>query len=335
MTDTSTTLSGPDTMNAPWGLASRHKLVVSALWFFDVEKLADHQALIGKGTPAGGEQQLLNTFDFLRFLEIRGLFSKPPNGLVVARLLDLMAAKGLLTVVGNPSRFGGLDGHYLTIGQPGEARRGALAFVSVLGPELLYHHCKRGLVHVTGRNGVGDAVASTGIVVAPRSVLTCRHVVSNMEVDSTQTFQGKECQVNDASIHCHPSLDIAVLQVQGPSLAPLTGAVFRTPIVDQTVHTLGYPRLPGIREATIVMQPGRRHESVSHVALRGPTFLYSAISRPGNSGGAGDGPTTATSSACALKTPLPTTCPAVRSPPTTRASPVRSSSKACTTCALA
>ena len=285
MTDTPNTLSGPDTMNSPWGLASRRKLVISARRFFSLAKLADHHALIGNDTPAGGEQQWLNTYDFLTYLEIRGVFSKPPNAFVVAQQLNLMAAKGLLTVVGNPSRFGGVDGHYLMIEQPGEARRGALACASVLGPELLYHHCKPGLVHITGRNGDGDAVAGTGIVVAPRSVLTCRHVVSDMEVDSAQTFQGKECQVSDASIHRHPNLDIAVLQVEGPSLDPLNEAVFRTPIVGQTVHTLGYPKLPGIREATVVMQPGAV-TSPSVTSLSGDRlFLYSAISRPGNSGG--------------------------------------------------
>lgn len=285
MTDTTSTLSGPDTMNAPWGLESRVKLVVAALGFFDLEHLADHRALIGKETPTGSEQQLLNTFDFLKYLEIRGLFSKPPNAFVVTRMLDLMAGKSLLTAAGNPSRFGGLDGHYVTIGQPGEARRGLLALVCVLGPELLFDRCKSGLVHITGRNGKGDAVAGTGIVVASRSVLTCRHVVSDMEVDSMQTFQGKECQVNDASIHCHPSLDVAVLQVQGPSLDPLNEAVFRTPIVGQPVYTLGYPKLPGMREATVVMQPGAV-TSPSVTSLSGDQlFLYSAISRPGDSGG--------------------------------------------------
>ena len=77
-----------------------------------------------------------------------------------------MAAKGLLTVVGNPSRCGGLDGHYLTIGQLGETRRGVLALVSVLAPEFPYHRCKPGLVHITGRNGAGDAV-----FVVPRETL--------------------------------------------------------------------------------------------------------------------------------------------------------------------
>ena len=59
----------------------RFDRLVDALRFMLEPFLA---TLIGKDTPAGGEQQLFNTFDFLNYLEIRGLISKPPNSFVVA-----------------------------------------------------------------------------------------------------------------------------------------------------------------------------------------------------------------------------------------------------------
>ena len=59
----------------------------------------------------------------------------------------------------------------------------------------------------------------------------------------------------------------------------------RTPVVAQTVYTLGYPRLPGLRDASVTMQQGAvTNESVTSLAGE-RLFLYSAISRPGNSGG--------------------------------------------------
>ncbi len=51
------------------------------------------------------------------------------------------------------------------------------------------------------------------------------------------------------------------------------------------VHTLGYPKLPGLRDATVTIQHGAvTNESVTSLSGE-PLFLFSAISRPGNSRG--------------------------------------------------
>ena len=51
------------------------------------------------------------------------------------------------------------------------------------------------------------------------------------------------------------------------------------------VFTLGYPKLPGLRDASVTMQHGAvtNQEVTSLAGAR--LFLYSAIARPGNSGG--------------------------------------------------
>ena len=51
------------------------------------------------------------------------------------------------------------------------------------------------------------------------------------------------------------------------------------------MYTLGYAKLPGLRDASVTMQQGAvTNESVTSLAKES-LFLYSAISRPGNSGG--------------------------------------------------
>ena len=83
----------------------------------------------------------------------------------------------------------------------------------------------------------------------------------------------------------HSEVDVAVIQVDGAPLTGFPGAIFQRPVEAQTVYTLGYPKLPGLREASVTMQQGAvTNESVT--SLSGESlFLYSAISRPGNSGG--------------------------------------------------
>ena len=100
-----------------------------------------------------------------------------------------------------------------------------------------------------------------------------------MQLHETQTFQGHRCAIANDSIHAHPVVDVAVLRPHGP---PLSTAVFRPPTIADVVYTLGYPKLPGLRDASVTMQ----HGSVTNAevtSLEGQIlFLYSAISRPGN-----------------------------------------------------
>ena len=281
-----TRLFGSDTMNAPWGLESRIKLVALSCNFFNANKVADSSTVIGKKVPSGGSPEPLTVNDFLKYLEVTKAFPQTPSALRVTQIVKQMASTGLLvhSGYGKPS-VSGLQEHYLYMATVWEARRDLFRLVPVLGPEYLYKLCAPGLVHITGTNAKGDAVAGTGFVGHPSSVLTCRHVVSDMKVDNYQVFQGKEYAVDEESVHVHSEVDVAVVRVGESTLSPLQGAIFQAPVVAQTVYTLGYPKLPGLKDASVTMQQGAvTNESVT--SLSGESlFLYSAISRPGNSGG--------------------------------------------------
>ena len=197
-----------------------------------------------------------------------------------------MANTGILVRAGHGDlNFAGLQDRYMYMPSTAEVRRELFSLAPVLGPELLYALCARSLVHITGTNEKGDEVAGTGFVVDQRHVLTCRHVVSDMAVDDKQVFQGESYAIGDGSIHAHPDVDIAVIRTAGASLTAPKGATFLAPVVAQTVYTLGYPKLPGLKDASVTMQQGVvTNESVTSLTNES-LFLYSAISRPGNSGG--------------------------------------------------
>ena len=72
------------TMNAPWGLQSRVKLVATACQFFNVNNTAANHAAIGKELPTEGNPGPLTVNDFLKYLKIKRIFLKPPNALRVA-----------------------------------------------------------------------------------------------------------------------------------------------------------------------------------------------------------------------------------------------------------
>lgn len=78
--------------------------------------------------------------------------------------------------------------------------------------------------------------------------------------------------------------DVGLIEVDR-DLTVAQGLNFRDPYVGERVFTFGFPRVPLSREAMLVMQGGEvSAESVK--ALHGyELFLFSAIARPGNSGG--------------------------------------------------
>ena len=275
-------------MNAPWGLDARLKLVALACSFFDARRMAANHKAIGKKVAGKeGVPEPLTMEDFLKYVDVIGLFAKKPNAFRAVGLVEEMASAGLLVYAGSSGKrlFAGLQNSYIYMATGHERRRDLFRLVPVLGPEYLYKLCAPGLIHITGTKRDGDVASGTGLVIGSSHVLTCGHVVRDMELDREQRFQGRKCIVNEASIHAHPDVDIAVVEVDGERLSPLKGALFQTPVVAQTVYTLGYPRLPGLRDASVIMQPGTvTSESVTSLAGES-LFLYSAVARPGNSGG--------------------------------------------------
>lgn len=276
-------LAGSDTMNGPWGLDSRLALVLLACDFFNLVKFATNRAIIGKKLTESGNAKPLTVRDFLQYLEVKKALPKPPNAFRVARIVEQMVSSGLLMrTARGTSGIVGLGDHVVSMVTIAGAPRDLFQLVPVLGPEYLHRLCAPSVVHITGEND-RSPVAGTGLVVDASHILTCRHVVSDMKLDRRQVFQQTEYRIN--AIHRHRELDVALLRVDGPPLSPMRGLLLQPPVVAQTVYTLGYPQLPGLRDASVTMQEGAvTNESVTSLA-GDSLFLYSAVSRPGNSGG--------------------------------------------------
>lgn len=161
-------------------------------------------------------------------------------------------------------------------------KMGTVWLARVLGPEFLYNAYAQATVQITGITKNGDAHAGTGLVIAPNWILTCAHVLVDMQVDEDQFILGELRRVKRTLPH--PSIDVGLLEVEQP-MPLLPGVAFRNPIVAESVFTLGYPRVPLSRESALVMQRGEITNPSVTLLDGSVVFLYSAIARPGNSGG--------------------------------------------------
>jgi S1-C subfamily serine protease len=160
-----------------------------------------------------------------------------------------------------------------------------LWLADVLGPEYVASQAGRWTAAIPGLDRNGDSRIGTGIVLDPLHVMTCRHVVEDMSPTGEVLKVARDSiGVVIENVKVHSTLDVAVLTLV-ESIGSTGGVVFREPVWADRVSLFGFPPIPLSSEPHLVMQSG---EVVSpRLATYGgdTLFLFSAVARPGNSGG--------------------------------------------------
>ncbi|WP_081701499.1 MULTISPECIES: serine protease [Rhodococcus] len=265
------------------------------------------KAALGKPTSGLGHITPLTLTDFLQYAEKAGLIDKPWDvAFQIRALAEQLTVAGLLQRMpgAGPPPF--LDAYYaMNQGATKAQASGDLWLSEVLGPEFLIRSFMASTIAVTGTNTDGDPQIGTGLLIDDKHILTNRHVVDGMTVDSalkTSTSAPPdsagtsvppiELQVTKTTSHTSSAgpdkhIDVAILEVSGLEGKYSLGAgiAFRDPQWSDSAWTLGYPPVPMTRESAIVVHRG---EVVNPhiVGLTGlDLMLFSAIARPGNSGG--------------------------------------------------
>ena len=277
---------------SPMSVEQEIALTLWARAFFSPANYAKNCQAIGKA-PASRSITPMSGRDFMDYLKTTRLLEDPNRYIYHIRdLLGRMAANNILVEM--PSRdssFVMIPKSYYALSEVSTMRSaGVLWMAKTLGGRFIHHQIARAIVQIAGQSAEGDARAGSGVVFDPYHILTCRHVVSDMSINRTQNLQGNQVIVEHKAILKHGSLDVAVLRVREP-LRTVPGLAFLAPFVTQRVYTFGYPRvpcaLPGRSDSSpLIVQGGEVTSDSISVIGGGDLVLYSAISRPGNSGGA-------------------------------------------------
>jgi hypothetical protein len=266
----------------PLPVEERRRLAVLAVRFFAPLAYRSMCEVVGK-VPDTDAIRPLNGRDFLSYLSKTNQLAEPNRDLFRIRdLLSQLASRNILTEMGAGSDPIVGKHYYFLRELTRREQEGWLWLAPALGPEYILNVFSSVTFQLTGTAATGDAHAGTGIAFSPRWILTCGHVVTGMQIDEKQVSDGKEFRVVRAL--AHGEVDVALVEVDRDS-PHLPGLAFRNPVVAETVYTLGYPRIPLSRSAPLVMQRGEVScEGVMKFSGE-EVFLYSAIARPGNSGG--------------------------------------------------
>ena len=286
--------------NAPVDTDWRIRVATLAHRFFNLIQTREVAELAGAPFEEGTAMPW-NVGHFHRYLQRSGV--EGGNVREVGRILNAMAQTGLLLPNGWDTTtpiFG-----QIYISNRGEtSQAGGLLWVSeVLHGEIIIPCYCAVTVQITGYAAAADAEpqSGTGLILDRSHVLTNKHVMENMKRDiqvhaagpTAADFGNRQCR-----IHLHPEVDVAVIETHladqdDSGYHTLTGMTFRDPAWADETYVFGYPRVPMAAESAITVQRGEVvNPSAPSMPSRDPMFLYSAIARPGNSGGpivAGDG----------------------------------------------
>jgi Trypsin-like peptidase domain len=267
---------------APLTLRERVQITPLALSFFSPMNYQGMCTAIGK-TPNQNSTEPLRARDFIHYLEKNG--GLPDAGRYTQRINELLANlvhHNLLQEMGKDHDVRCGTSYYFLSELTGLQRESFLWLAPALGAEFIYEYYSKATIQITGKNSKGDVHAGTGIIIAPNWILTCAHVLNDMNLDSSQYHFDSQNQVKNTFKHA--SIDVGFIEME-TAMHVLHKPAFRDPIITETVFTLGYPRVPLSQNAALIMQRG--DVTNPNITLFGNTtvFLYSATARPGNSGG--------------------------------------------------
>ena len=242
------------------------------------------RACAGRGS--GGTIRPASGSEFMESLE-KGAVGTNPDRYVyqIRSLLERMSANGILTEMGASGNYVLMPKSYYCFYEMSNNRAAGILWpAKTLGGRLVHRTVSPAVVHLVGEDDDGEA---SGLIFALHHVLTCKHVVSGMPLAPTQRLQDTVVTVED--VYRHPKVDVAVVRVK-ETLEPVPGLLFLTPEVSQKVYRFGYSRVPCSipmegGESPMVMQSGEVTNQSLTVFGNQELFLYSAVARPGDSGG--------------------------------------------------
>jgi hypothetical protein len=266
----------------PLPLDKRIELARVALDFFSPMSYEKVSTIIER-PPTPGRTEPLEGADLLKYLDRTGILPAPRK--YAARLKDLLdklESVGLLAFMGHGRDVQLGKRYYFMKELTLLERKGLLWLAPALGPEFLYSTYSSITVQITGVDGNGDIHAGSALSIAPNWLLTCAHVLTDMDIHNEQHLQGKKFQVVKQIPHGFH--DVGLIKVE-PALTILDALSFRDPVLSETMFTLGFPFIPLSRDPVLVMQRGEVTTPSVQLLDGSEVFLYSAIARPGNSGG--------------------------------------------------
>lgn len=270
----------------PFPIDVRTAIAEHAATFFSVTMHKESLEVIGETDPS--RQKLpLSAMDFVKYLELRGNYG-PLHPKQIEQVLSDLVIGGILVEAGttNTPILGRC--YWQLWGVTKIQSQGRLWLAKALGPEFLIPIIASATVVVVGLDPSGDQHQASGIMLDKTHVLTCGHVLDQIDVtEVVQVRSGNRPAVAKAHILTavrDESEDVAIITLTN-DLVSQPGIAFREPAWGGLLYIFGYPRIPFTAREAIVVQSGEVVNPNVETLTGSRRFIFSATARPGNSGG--------------------------------------------------
>ncbi len=205
----------------------------------------------------------------------------------ICELVKKFENQGVLVAVGLQISSTPTSGRYYMMKELSSIESLGLLWIGrYLGKGFISHHIPRNLVFITGKTKKDDAGVGSGVLLSNKLVLTCKHVIEDMMLDSHVKINGKDYSFDKYEIH--PSLDVGFIMLKegvGEGYYHKDIAL-RNAVLMEDIVIAGYPKIPSnLTPESPIFQSGEVIGESTSYFDKCKLLLISAISRPGNSGG--------------------------------------------------
>ena len=221
----------------------------------------------------------LSIMDFLMFYKNSGLDLWPKKRRIT-ELISKLCQKGVLTRCGGTAV---MECFWFMHELSNLQRLGTLWLGEILGPQYVGCEIEKDIAYITGVTPEGDESVGTGTLISSNVILTCGHVVSDMKVNNVISVFGEKVKVKNTTHH--DVIDVGLIFLEDHLTRKLPDLAFRDAILLEEVVIAGYPTIPRSLEPVYTLQRGEISGFVDKTTEGYSLDLFSAIARPGNSGG--------------------------------------------------
>jgi hypothetical protein len=266
---------------APLSVSEKIGITKHVLAFFDPINNRKYRELLGM--PIEPPRAIpLSMADFFEFYKIGGI-DYLPRLVRINELVNLLCVKGALSSLG--------DNRYRSsmIELTEIEKKGHLYLGKYLGPEIIADQIGLNLAYITGITlEKGDPAVGSGILLKDNLVLTCAHVLTEMRVNSSLEINHKEYEILRCEPHPNPKFDVGFIILKDVVTDNFHHDIaLRSSSLLEEIVIAGFPRIPlNLNEKrNPIVQRGEIASRISTYNPSGELELFTAVARPGNSGG--------------------------------------------------
>jgi len=256
------------------------KIVFKALWFFAPLNSKIIMRKMGK-LVTEGEILPLSINDFILYLKNIDGIEVERYRMQIVQLIHKMEISGVLSYVGRKGYTAGAEKYYYFVRELSQMQKEVPLWIGeFLGIQYIQHKLKDYVVLITGEDINGDLHNGTGALINGNTILTNRHVITEIKKFETVNVFGNSIKISEMKTSSR--IDIGVIKLAG-SVEVNNHVVFGIPKVLDEILVMGYPSIPRTNDAYLISQSGE----VNSIVLdyhENEGFIYSSITRPGNSG---------------------------------------------------